>query len=436
MKKRNLLTLLALGLVCLLMLSACARDGNRKKPENPPVPVSVATALNKNIPVQIRVIGNVEAQNTVSVRSQVAGELMGIYFREGQIVRKGDLLFSIDPRLFDASLSQAKAARQKDLTAVQQASANLEQNLAQLNQTQAALKRDISQAKNAEVEEGRYASLLEKGFATQEQYDQYRTNAESLRQTVAASRAAVENTRAGIRASRAAVESARAAVGVSGAAVESARLNLEYCAIRSPMEGRTGSLVIQKGNIVKANDTVPLVVIHQIHPIYVNFSVPEQDLPRVKEHMARGKLEVEALPDGEVGPPERGILTFVDNEVDKDTGTILLKGTYANLNNRLWPGQFVNVVLTLAVQKNAVVVPSRAVQKGQKGSYVFVLKPDRTAEVREVVAGEDRNGETVVENGLQAGETVVTDGQLRLVPGVPVELIESIDKKSDVKKSP
>jgi multidrug efflux system membrane fusion protein len=434
MKKR--LFPVFLGLICLFFLAGCSGASSRKRPANPPVPVSAATAVSKDVPVQIRVIGNVEAQATVSVRSQVGGELTGIYFKEGEVVKKGQLLFTIDPRPFEASLNQAKAAHQKDLTAVQQASANLAQNLAQLNQAQAALKRDMAQAKNAEVEEGRYKSLYEKGFATQEQYDQYRTNAESLSQTVASSQAAVENARAGILASRAAIESARAAVEVSGAAVQNARLQLEYCTIRSPMEGRTGSLVIQKGNIVKANDTVALVVIHQVHPIYVNFSIPEQDLPRVKEHMALGKLAVEALPDGEARPPERGVLTFVDNEVDRDTGTILLKGTFGNLNNRLWPGQFVNVVLTLAIRKNAVLVPSQAVQKGQSGSYIFVVKPDRTAEVRTIVAGEDWNGDTVIENGLLAGETVVTDGQLRLVSGAPVEIIEPDPVKPDATKVP
>ncbi|MFH0801754.1 MAG: efflux RND transporter periplasmic adaptor subunit [bacterium] len=436
MKRRNLLTLPVLGLACLLMLSACARDGNRKKPAEPPVPVSAATALTKTVPVQIRVIGNVEAQATVSVRSQAGGELTGIYFTEGQIVRNGSLLFTIDPRPFEASLHQAEAYNQKDLTAVQQASANLDQNLAQLNQAQAALSRDITQAKNAEVEESRYASLVQKGFATQEQYDQYRTKTESLRQTVIASRAAVENARAGIRASRAAVESARAAVAISGAAVESARLNLGYCTIHSPLEGRTGSLLIQKGNIIKANDTVPLVVIHQIRPIYVNFSIPEQDLAQVKKSMARGKLKVEALFDGDPGPPERGVLTFVDNEVNRDTGTILLKGTFANEENRLWPGQFVNVILTLATRPNAVVVPSEAIQKGQGGSYVFVVKHDNTAEYRLVVAGDALNDETVIEKGVIGGEIVVTEGQLRLVPGVPVEIIEPAQGKSVEKKSP
>jgi len=436
LKRRNLLTLPVLGLACLLMLSACTREGNRKKPANPPVPVSAATAVTKSVPVQIRVIGNVVAQATVSVRSQVGGELTGIYFREGQIVRKGDLLFTIDPRPFESSLNQAEAAHQKDLTAVRQASANLEQNLAQLNQVRAALRRDMTQAKNAEVEESRYASLLQKGFATQEQYDQYRTNTESLRQTVIASRAAVENAQAGIRASQAAVDSARAAVKVSEASMENAKLELEYCTIRSAMEGRTGSLIIQKGNIVKANDTVALVVIHQLHPIYVNFSIPEQDLPRVKERMVLGKLKVKALPDGDQGPPETGELTFVDNEVDKDTGTILLKGTFANLKSRLWPGQFVNVVLILASRKNAVVVPSEAVQKGQDGSYLYVIKPDNTAEYRQVVAGDALNDESVIEKGVQAGETVVTEGQLRLVPGSPVEIIQPSQEKPDYKKTP
>jgi multidrug efflux system membrane fusion protein len=178
------------------------------------------------------------------------------------------------------------------------------------------------------------------------------------------------------------------------------------------------------------------VVIHQIRPIYVNFSIPEQDLAQVKKSMARGKLKVEVFSDGDPGPPERGVLTFVDNEVNKDTGTILLKGTFANEENRLWPGQFVNVILTLAIRPNAVVVPSEAIQKGQGGSYVFVVKPDNTAEYRLVVAGDALNDETVIEKGVAGGEIVVTEGQLRLVPGVPVEIIEPAQGKSVEKKSP
>jgi multidrug efflux system membrane fusion protein len=343
--------------------------------------------------MQVRTIGTVEAYSTVSVKVQVGGALTGVHFKEGQEVRKGDLLFSIDSRSFEAEVRRVEA--------------NLTRNLAQIKQAEANLAKDQALLKNAEADARRYADLIKEGIATQEQHDQARTNVEALE--------------AAVRADQAALENAKAAVRADQAALENAKIQLGYCSIRSPMDGHTGSLMVNRGNVVKAND-VPLVAINQIYPIYVNLSIPEQDLPGIKRHMSGGRLSVEAIVPGEDEKPETGFISFIDNAVDRSTGTIRLKGTFANKERRLWPGQFVQVNLTLSMQQNAVVVPAQAVQSGQTGQYVFVIKPDFTAEVRPIMAGATLNGETVVQKGIQAGDQVVTDGQLRLFPGAKVEV--------------
>ena len=279
----------------------------------------------------------------------------------------------------------------------------------------------MAQAKNAEEQAKRYAFLVEKGYVAKEQYDQVRTNSESLAATVQADKAAIENAQAALRADKAALENAGAVVRGSRAAVETARIQLGYCSIRAPISGRTGSLLVQQGNIIKAND-VPIVVINQINPIYVTFALPEQNLPEIKKHMIAGVLKTEAVIPGDEKTPEQGILTFVDNAVDTATGTIKLKGIFENHERRLWPGQFVDVILTLTTRPNAILVPSQAIQTGQEGPYVFVVKPDLTVESRPVAVDRSLDGLTVVAKGLQPGETVVTTGQLRLVAGGKVEI--------------
>jgi len=352
------------GLVLVALLSACS-NGHSQPSVQSAVPVKVATVIQKDVPVQIRAIGNVEAYSTVSVKTQIAGELLGIYFKEGQEVKKGDLIFMIDPRPFEAALKQAEA------------------NLA----------KDVAQMKKAEVDTRRYTDLFKKGVVSSQDYDQARTNYETLKATVKADEAAVKN----------------------------ARLQLEYCYIHSPIDGRLGKLMVNQGNIVKEKETI-LVDINQTKPIYVGFSVPEQDLPRIKRYMAVEKLKVQAIVPSDKDHPAIGELSFINNQVDTNTGTILLKAVFPNEDEALWPGQFVNVVLTLTTQKNAVVVPSSAVQTGQEGQYVFVVKPDLTVESRPVVVGDSLNQETVISKGLQSGERVVTEGQLALAPGVKVEI--------------
>lgn len=353
------MVLLSLGVV--LSLSACSKQ---KQPPPRTVPVVAATADRKNVPLQIRAIGNVEAYNTVTVKSQVNGEIAQVFFREGQDVQQGKMLFRIDPRPFESVLRQAESA----------------------------LARDRAQAKNAQAESQRYEALAAKGFVSQQEYDRARTNAAALEAVVQADEAAVEN----------------------------ARLQLEYTVILSPIDGRTGAIAVQKGNVVKAND-VPLVTINQVSPIYVTFSVPEQDLANIKRYQASGELHVDvSLSPG--ARPLTGRLTFIDNKVNTQTGTILLKATFPNQDHALWPGQFVDVVLTLTTEKDRTVVPTPAVQTGQQGPYVFVIRDDRTAEIRPVKPVRTFEGWTVIESGVQPGELVVTDGQLRLAPGAKVEI--------------
>ncbi len=388
---------LAIRIFALVLVSVFSFSCSNQKPENSTknvsLPVTVSTVVQKTVPVQLRTIGNVQAYSTVSVKTKVGGEIIRVYFTEGQDVKKGALLFTIDPRPFESALKQAEANLERDMAQVKQANANLE--------------RDIAQVKNAEEEAKRYEYLIGKGVIAKEQYDRVRTSADVLEATVRADKAAVENAEATVNASR--------------AAVENIKIQLGYCSIHSPMDGRTGSLLVQQGNIVKADD-VNLVVINQIIPIYVAFSVPEQDLSEMKKFMAMRKLKVEAIIPNDQNNPAEGVITFIDNTVDSSTGTIRIKGTFANKENRLWPGQFVNVILTLTTQPNVAVIPSQAIQTGQQGQYVFVVKPDLTVESRPVVVGRTFNGETIIEKGLKIDEKVVTDGQLRLSPGVKVDI--------------
>ncbi|PYN96264.1 MAG: efflux RND transporter periplasmic adaptor subunit [Candidatus Rokuibacteriota bacterium] len=416
---------LSLLLAAGVSLTACSGDKAESKQSQqqrrPPVPVTVASVERKTVPLEVRAIGTVEAYSVVSVRAQVGGELLKIHINEGQDVHKGDLLFTIDPRQLEAALAQSQATMAKDQVQVQQARAVLERDRSRVSQTQAALARDQAQAKNAMVAERRYADLLKRELIAQEQYDQFRTNAESLTATVRADEADVKSAQDTVVADEAAVKSAEELVRADQAGVDNARVQLSYATIRSPIDGRTGSLLLHEGNVVRANDST-LLTINQVQPTYVSFTVPQQQLASIKRYMAGGRLEAEALGTGDERPV-RGVVTFIDNAVDTTTGTIRLKATFANEERRLWPGQFVNVVLTLATEANALVVPSQAVQVGQQNiSYVFVVKPDATVENRRITVARTQGNDTVVASGLQPGEKVVTDGQARLVPGAKVEI--------------
>jgi multidrug efflux system membrane fusion protein len=370
-----------IGVLCLMATTCVLSSCSRRPPEQaggarPAVPVRVATAISKTVPVQVQAVGTVQAYKAVSVLAQVSAELRSVHFEDGQHVKAGDLLFSLDARPFQAELDQAQA------------------NLA----------KDQAQLENARVELKRNAAVVEKGYVSQEQYDQAVATAAALQATVQADQAAIET----------------------------ARLQLEYCTIHSPVDGVMGAVLIDSGNIVKANDTGnPLVVVNQVRPIYVAFYVPQKYLPQVRKYMAMGKLAVEATTPGYEASAPRGELTFIDNTINPSAGTIQLRATFANEDEVLWPGQFVNAVLTLTSQPGAVVVPSQAVQTGQKGLYVFVVKSDLTVEYRPVEVSMTVDGESVITKGVQAGLKVVTDGQLRLADGSPVKIVDDLNREGD-----
>src|SRR5262245_43788355 len=394
---------LALTGVLGALLSGCPRDRAESKQPNraPVVPVAVAPVEQKAMPVQVQAIGTVEAFSVVSIKAQVGGELMRVHFKEGQDVKKGELLFTIDPRPFEAALAQAQANLARDKGLIQQARAALDRDRAKVSQTQAALARDKAQAKNAEVEAARYAEWVKRGLIAQEQADQSRTTAESLSHTVLADEADIKSAEETVRADEAAVNSAQQAVKADEAAVDNAQILLGYTSIRSPIDGRTGSLMLHEGNVVRSGGTSDstLVVINQVQPIFVSFTVPQQQLPIIRRYMADGKLEVRALPPGET-QPLKGVVTFIDNAVDQATGTIRLKATFPNEERRLWPGQFVNASLTLTVDPDAIVVPSAAVQSGQQGQYVFVVKDGSTVDMRRITVKRTQGSETVIGDGL------------------------------------
>jgi membrane fusion protein, multidrug efflux system len=387
------LSAIAWAVAAALLLAACSDNAAGKaRVQLPPVPVTVGEVLEKTIPVQLTAVGNAMAYTSVGIKSQISGQLVEVRFKEGQDVRKGDLLFVIDPRPFEAALRQTEAA--------------LGQRQAEVRQAQAAVERDSAQLENARVQERRYRELVAKELIAREQYDTLNTNMTAMQATVEADRAQVENAKAALQAAQ--------------ANVDNARLQLAYTTIHAPIDGRTGNLLVQNGNILKANDDNPIVVINQVHPIYVSFSVPEQHLAEIKKYRAAGSLQVVARPPRQKETLATGELTFVNNAVDTTTAMIQLKATFANENNVLWPGQFVDVAMVIT-SRTAIVVPSQAIQPGQQGPYVFVVKPDQTVESRLVTPGVRLGAETIVEKGLKPAERVVTDGQLRLVPGARIE---------------
>jgi len=343
-----------------------AGGGGRGRGGDQVVPVTVASVIQKQMPIEIRVIGTVEAYSVVSVHAQITGQLTAVNFKEGDDIKKDQVLFTLDRRPLEAALMQA----------------------------QANLQRDIAQAANAKVVAQRYADLAGRGIATTEQLETSRTSATALEATVEADRAAVEN----------------------------AKVQLQYATISSPIAGRTGALMVHEGNLVRAADQAPLVVINQVAPIYVSFAIPESRLPDLKHFLALGTLQVEAKPPNDEVASSHGHITFVDNNVDQTTGTIRIKATFTNEDRRLWPGQFVNVIVALTKDPSAVVVPTAAVQVGQQGQYVYVVKADHSVDYRSVVVERSAGLETVIRSGLKPAETVVTDGQLRIVAGSKVSI--------------
>lgn len=368
-------TILALT-TCGLFI-ACSNTpqetGGAKTGKERAIPVMTATVITKEIPIEIKTFGNVQAHSSIQVKAEVGGNLVRVHFRKGQSIKAGDLLFSIDSRSYKAALDQANA------------------NLA----------RDRALEKNALINAERSKELLKQGFISRSDDDTAQANAGSLTAVVKADEAAIVN----------------------------AKLQVEHCSIRSPINGKAGDILVPEGTLIKAND-VPMVTINQIRPIEVFFSIPQADLPAVRKQMAVRKLKVLASLPQDTRPPEAGDLFFIDNTIDKTTGTVQLAGTFSNDREVLWPGQYVNVTLVLSIRKDALVVPSVAVQTGRDGKFVFAVKPDNTVEVRPVVTRMAAGEETVIEKGLQAGERVVTDGQIGLVPGSRIDIKNDLQSNS------
>ena len=391
-----------IALAALLFFSGCQSQKAQQRPGGmPPVPVSVAVATQESIPIELRAVGTVEPSVSVQVKSQIAGELMKVHFVEGGNVKKGALLFTIDPRPYQEALRQAEAALQRDT--------------AQLAQAEANLTRDLAQAKFNDADAARYEQLAREGVVSKTQYDQSKTAADTLHESMKAGRAAIESIRASLESDR--------------AAIAAAKLNLGYCEIRSPISGRAGNLLVHAGNLVKAND-VPLVVINQLAPIFASFGVPEEHLSTIRRNDAEQRMAVNVSPQDDPGKTVRGALTVIDNTVDTNTGTIRLKATFANETGVLWPGQFVNVMLTLDTRKDATVVPTEALQAGQRGQMIYVVKNDKTVEARPVTVLQTLGRKAIIDKGVAPGETVVTDGQMALFPGarivpVPAAQVES-----------
>jgi len=371
LKERRRSTWWILAPAALTALGALASGCTKQQAAPQPraaIPVVVGTVKIKAMPVEVIAIGHVEPVSTVSIEAQVPGQLLDVHFKEGDFVRKGQLLLTLDPRPYEAALSQAKAA----------------------------LARDKATAVNNRLQAQRYAKLLAEGIVPPSQVESFTS----------------------------AADASDAVVNADEAAIKTAELNLEYCTIYSPLDGRTGALMLKPGNLVKVAD-VPIIVINQVNPIYVNFGIPQQFWPEIKKYMAQGTLRVKATVPKDSGAAEEGSVAFVDNAIDPSTGNIHLRAAFTNLQNRLWPGLYVNIVLTLSEQAGAIVVPAQAVLQGNMGSFVYVVRPDKRVEPRTIVPIRTIQGETVIEKGLQSGETIVTDGQARLEPNARVEIKSS-----------
>src|SRR5579863_2376337 len=394
--------------VCMAQLACNTTTPATKGPAGrggfPASPVTAAKAELRDVPVQVRQIGSVEPVAVIAVKAQIGGELTKVLFKEGDDVRKGQQLFEIDPRPYQRAIDQAQAAIEKDNALVAQAEANLA--------------RDRVNTANAKEQADRYQALAKDGLISKDQNSTYQTTFNSQNEA--------------LRADDAAINSAKASLNVDKAALETAKLNLSYCFIASPIDGRAGGLLVQAGNLVKANDTTALVNINQMQPVNVTFSVPEQLLGEVRAYDKEHSLAVTAV----LSPERRvtGALTFIDNSVDNTTGTIKLKAEFPNADRALWPGQFVNVVMTLRTLHGVTLIPSEAVQSGQQGQFVFVLTPNGTVVNRIVKLGQEFDKRIVVESGVSPGDTVVTDGQMRLIPGAPVRVVPAVGAAAETGK--
>ncbi|MEH2163682.1 MAG: efflux RND transporter periplasmic adaptor subunit [Nostoc sp.] len=451
--------LVSLGLLLLAGLGifgihtvAAKSDKTEKSGRNKQqvTPVTVAMVTQKTVPVQLQAIGNVQSGSTVSITPEASGRIIGVYFKKGQDVKKGQLLFTLDDRSQAAAIQQAEGTVAKDQASVQQARDGLTRDLGQIEQAratlikdqalvrqaQATLAKDQAQAEFAKGQSDRYGALYKKGAISLDQAQQYLSNSKSATATLQADREAIANAEAVLQSDRVALSNAQAVVKGDQAAIANAqavvrsdqgaldntKVQLSYSKIYAPIDGRAGNILVTQGNVVQANSTTPLVTLTQVRPIQVAFSIPETNLPQVQKYMQNGKLKVDVTFPNDQTRSVPGTLTFVNNTVDNTTGTIQLIGDFDNTQGHLFPGQFVNATLTLTEQPNATVVPSQAVQNGPDGQFVFVVKPDMTVENLPVTVSSTINGLDVIEKGPQPGDKIVTDGQANLVSGSKIRV--------------
>ena len=399
--------LLASGLLTLFF--AGCRSGAQQNFERPPAPVQVTVALSQDVPTYLDAIGKTVAREVVSIQPQVSGRIVKIHFTDGTNVKRNQLLFTIDPKPFEASVREAQA--------------KLSQSVALKRQAEANLAREVAQANWGRVQVDRYAKLVEQGVVPREQYEQLRANYDSLKATA--------------EAARSAVGSANEQIKADAAAVETAKVQLSYCYIRSPIEGRAGQRLVDIGNVVNpGGGGIPgasainggpassnsLLVIEKLDPIYADFTISQNNLTAVQEEMRNGTLKTEVRFPDSADEPVVGQLTFLDVSVQQATGQVSLRATIPNAGHRFWPGRFVNIRLILSTIHQAVLVPATAPQMSAKGAFVYVVKQDATAEQRPVTLGQRQGDLIVVEQGVTAGEQVVTLGQLGVTPGGKVRI--------------
>lgn len=423
----------AIGAVVLLVLVFWFTHAQQKgepqagQADKKPVAVEVTPVTEQTVPLEIKTIGNVESISSVILKPRTDGQITGLFFKEGDMVSKGQLLFTIDTQPIQSTIAQTQATVSRDQAQVSQARAQLAKDQAQVRQAQAALKRDQAQLNYARAQEQRYAKLLSQQFISQSEYEQTLSTRHSAEETVMADQAAIQNAQAMLAADAASIESAQANVRADQAIVESNQIKLAYCYVRAPISGRTGSLKARLGDTVE-NKATPLVVINQVNPIYVGFSISEQTMNEVRMTAGAVRTSSTSTQPFSVAVKTRetpsltltGHLNFMENTVDTTTGTIRLKAFFDN-QNHLWPGQFVDVVLYLAEQPHSLVIPSQAIQSGQKGDYVFVAEAGK-AVLRQVNISRVVNDMAVIQSGLKLGERVVTDGQFQLSPGSLIRL--------------
>ena len=437
-----------------IMLISCTGSGGDKgrQRRDEGIPISTSTAIIKDIDREIELIGRVVPCSYVDVKSQADGILQAAHFKEGDFIKKGQMLFTIDMATYQKQLSQnsalvnkskadiesAKANYAKSIALEKEAETNYKKAEAQKKELEANIKKNEFLAKNAFETEKRYAELLKNGYTTQEQYDTVETNARVMRSQLEADKESLRNASLAIESALASKETALAATKSQQALISDANaqldaasaqkgiseINLDYCQISAPIDGRAGGLQVFPGNLIKSGNNQTLITINQISPIYVTCSLPEQYLTEIRERMTKGKITIRVKAKDSDKILDTGYLTFIDNQVDQNTGTVQIKGIFQNSQHNLWPGQFAVAYISLATIKSAIVIPAQAVQTGQNGNYLYIVK-DGTAKLRNIKTDVSLNGETSITEGLSAGETVVTDGQLRLKDGTKVEIIKN-----------